>query len=135
MAHAQQVTFLRTNVKNQPGILLSILQAIKNKNISLKSLWGFNKPNGDAELYVIAKDSDKIKSLWEASGLLVQEGTAFFMKGTDKSGALMKNLLAIANANINIKAIHGIAVSGKYGSLLWVDDADVANAAKALGVK
>ena len=135
MAQVHRVTFLKTNLTDQPGAFLAIMEELKAKKISLKSLWGFNKQGGDAELFVIAKDTDKIKSLWTASGKTVEEGIAFFSKGSDKAGALLKDLQALAGANISIQGTHAIAVSGKYGSLLRVSAADVEKAAQALGVK
>jgi len=135
MAQAQRVKFLKTNLKDQPGVLFRVMEDLKSKKITLKSLWGFSKQGGDAELVVIAKDTDKIKSAWTSSGMSVEEGTAFFCKGTDKAGALLKHLQALADAQINVKALNAIAVSGNYGSLVWVDSADVEKASQALGAK
>jgi len=135
MAKAQRVKFLKTNLSDQPGVLLKVMQELKDKKVSLKSLWGFSKQGADAELYVIAKDTDKIKNLWTTAGKTVEEGTTFFSKGTDKTGALLKDLQALADANVNIHGIHAIAVGGKYGSLLRIGAADVEKAAQALGAK
>jgi len=135
MANAQRVTYFKAGLKDQPGALLGIMQDLKSKNISLRSIWGFVKSEGNADLFVIPKDPKKLKSLWTASGLLVEEGTGFFLKGTDKTGALVKTLEVLAKANMNIKAIKGIVVGGKYGVVLWFDAADVEKAAQVLGAK
>jgi len=135
MAQAQRIEFLKVNVKDQPGALLGILQNLKGKNISLKALWGYGKPEGTSEVFAIAKDNGKLQDVFNALGLQVEKGIAFFMKGTDKAGVLLKNLEALANANVNMKGIHAIAVSGKYGSLVLVNASDIENAAKALGAK
>jgi hypothetical protein len=135
MSQVQRVKFLKTNLKDQPGMLLGIMQDLKSKKITLKSLWGFSKQGGDAELVVIAKDIDKIKGTWTSSGMAIEEGTAFFFKGSDKAGALINQLQVLADAQVNIKAINAIAVSGKFGSLVWVDSADVDKVSQALGAK
>jgi hypothetical protein len=135
MAKAQRVTFLKATLRDQPGVLLGLMQDLKSRNIALKSLWGFIKREGDAELYAIAKDPDKLRNAWKVKGLLAEEGTGFFIKGTDKTGVLVKSLEALAQMNINIKAMNAISVSGKYGSLIWVESADIEKAAKALGAK
>jgi hypothetical protein len=135
MAQVQRVKFLKTNVKNQPGELLAIMRNLMSKKISLKSIWGFSKQGGESELVVIAKDIEKIKSDWTSSGMAVEEGTTFFIKGTDKAGALIKHLQVLADVQINLKAINAIAVSGKYGTLVWVDPADVEKASQVLGAK
>ena len=108
MAQVQRVKFLKTNLKDQPGELFRIMQDLKSNNITLKSLWGFSKQGGDAELCIVAKDTEKIKSAWSNSGMSLEEGTAFFLKGTDKAGALLKNLQSLADAKINIKAIRAL---------------------------
>lgn len=133
MALAQRVTFLKANLRDQAGVLFGVMQDLKSRNIALKGLWGFGKRDGDAELYAIPKDPDKLRSAWQSSGLLAEEGTGFFLKGADKTGVLLKSLEALAN--INIKAITAAAVSGKYGAFIWVDSADVEKAAQALGAK
>jgi hypothetical protein len=135
MAAAQRVTFLKANLRDQPGVLLGVMQDLKSRNIALKSLWGFGKRDSDAELYAIAKDSEKLRDAWKASGLLAEEGTGFFLKGTDKTGVLVKSLEVLTQANINIRAIMAIAVGGKYGTLMWVDSADIEKTAQALGAK
>jgi hypothetical protein len=135
MAQVQRVKYLKTNLKDQPGTLLAMMQDLRSKKISLKSLWGFSKQGGESEVVVIGKDIDKIKTLWTSSGMPVEEGTVFFWKGTDKAGALLQQLQALADAQVNMKALHAIAVSGKFGSLLWVDPADVEKASIALGAK
>jgi hypothetical protein len=132
---AQRVTFLKANLKDQPGAVLGIMQDLKTKNIALKSLWGFAKRDGEAELNAIAKDTEKLRNAWRYSGLLAEEGTGFFIKGADKTGVLVKSLEALAQANINMKAMLAIALSGKYGTIIWVDPADVEKTAQALGAK
>lgn len=132
---AQRVTFLKAVLKDQPGALLRVMHDLKKKNIALKSIWGFGKREGDAELYALAKDPDKLRAAWQASGILAEEGSGFFLKGADKTGVLLKSLEALAQAGVNMKAITAIAVSGKYGSLIWVDAEAVETAARALGAK
>jgi hypothetical protein len=135
MAKPQRVTFLKANLKDQPGTLLDILKDLKSKNIALKSLWGYGKGEGTADLFAIAKDSDKLRNAWKATGMSVGEGTGFFINGVDKTGVLLKSLEALAQANVNIKASIAIAVSGKFGSIIWVDAMDVEKAAHVLGAK
>ena len=135
MAKPQRVTILKANLKDQPGSVLGIMKDLKSKNIALKSLWGYGKSEGAADLYAIAKDPDKLRDAWKASGVFAEEGTGFFIKGVDKTGVLLKSLEALAQANVSMKALIAIAVSGKYGSIIWVDAMDVEKAAQVLGAK
>jgi hypothetical protein len=135
MAKPQRVTFLKANLKDQPGTLLGIMKDLKSKNIALKSLWGYGKSEGAVDLFAIAKDPDKLRNAWKATGVFAEEGTGFFIKGVDKTGVLLKSLEALAQANVNIKASIAIAVSGKFGWIIWVDAMDVEKAAQVLGAK
>jgi hypothetical protein len=135
MAKPQRIIFLKANLKDQPGTLLGIMKDLKSKNIVLKSLWGFGKSEGTADLVAIPKDPDKLRVAWKDAGVYEEEGTGFLIKGVDKTGVLLKSLEALAHANVNIKAILAIAVSGSYGSIIWVDALDVEKTAQALGAK
>jgi hypothetical protein len=135
MAKPQRVTFLKANLKDQPGTLLGVMKDLKSKNIALKSLWGYGRSEETAELFAIAKDPDKLRNAWKATGVFAEEGTGFFIKGVDKTGVLLKSLEALAQANVNIKTTIAIAVSGKFGSIIWVDAMDVEKAAQVLGAK
>jgi hypothetical protein len=135
MAKPQRVTILKANLKDQPGTLLGIMKDLKSKNIALKCLWGYGKSEGAADLFAIAKNPEKLRNTWKASGVYAEEGTGFFITGVDKTGVLLKSLEALAQANINLKALHAIAVSGKFGSIILIDAMDVEKAAQVLGTK
>ena len=134
MPNVQRVTYFMTNLKDKPGALLKIMQGLKAKNIGLAGLWGFGTHDGKAQLFVVAKNPSKLRKVWKASKVLAEEGTGFFIKGTDRTGALLKELESVAKARINIHAVDAIAVGGRFGSFIWVSASDVKRAAKALGV-
>ena len=135
MGKVERVTYFMANLDDKPGELLKIMQELKAKNVNLSGLWGFGTEPGKAQLFVVAKNPDKLRNLWKASGLLAEEGTGFFVKGADRTGALLKTLEALAGAGVNIRAIDAIAVDGHFGSFVWVNAADVPKAAKALSLK
>jgi hypothetical protein len=135
MAQAQRVEYLRAVLQDRPGSLLEVMQSLKGKNVSLKALWGFAKQDGTGEIYAIAKDNSKLRGVLNALGLQTETGTAFFLKGTDKAGVLVKNLEALANNEVNIRGIQAVALSGKYGALVWVKESDIEKAVAALGAK
>ncbi len=135
MAKVQQLTFLKVHTTDRPGVLLRIMEASKDKNISLKGLWGFGKEDGSAEIYFVGKAPEKIEQVLQSNEMVIEKGTAFFTQGTDKAGALIKVLKPLSDANINIRGIHAIAVGGKFGSLIWVNDSDVPKAAKVLNAQ
>lgn len=135
MAKPQRTTYFKANLEDKPGALLAVLKELKSKNLGLAGLWGYSTSEGKAELYVVAKNPDKIRNAWKTSGLLAEEGSGFWLKGTDKTGALLGTLEAMANVGVNIIAIDAVAVGGKFGSFVWVKPEDVERATKALGAK
>jgi hypothetical protein len=135
MAKAQRVKYFKLNLENKPGALVKVMSELKAKNLGLCGLWGFATHAEKAELFVVPKNPDKLRSMWTASGLLADEGTGFWLKGVDRTGALNKSLEALANAGVNIDSIDAIAVGGRFGSFIWVGPADIEKAAAALGAK
>jgi hypothetical protein len=132
---AQRVTFIKAKVADVPGAVLAILQDLKSKNIALKCLWGFAKREGDSEINAVPKDIEKLRNVWKSAGIYMEEGNALFLKGTDKTGVLIKSLETLSKENISMKALHAIAAGGKYGTIILVDPADLEKAVKALGAK
>jgi hypothetical protein len=135
MAKAQRVTVLKTEIDDKPGSLLTLMKDLKAKNAGVAGLWGHGAGDGKATLFTIAKNQKRVRAVLKASGREVEEGTGFLLKGTDKTGAMVKPLKALAEAGVNIGALDAIAVGGRFASFIWVDPADVDKAAKALGAK
>ena len=131
MATAKRVTYFKAKVEDKPGALLALAKNLKAKNLGLVSLKGA----GQGDILVVAKNTDDLRNEWKASGALVEEGTAFFLSGQDKTGALLASLEALANAGVNIVATEAIAVGGRYGAVLWVAPSDLEKTAQALGAK
>jgi hypothetical protein len=135
MTKVLRVNFFKIKLNDKPGALLEVMQELKAKGIGLACLWGYAKPDGNADLIIVPKNPDKIKILWKPPVRETEEGTGFFIKGADRTGVLVKTLEALANAGINLKAMNAIAAAGNYGSVIWVDAADIEKAAQVLGAK
>ena len=135
MAKPQQVTCFHANLQDRPGELFGIMKDLKAKGVNLTAVWGFATSPGNGEVYAVAKNPQKLREAWKALGLAAEEKNAFFIKGTDRTGALLKTLEALSTARVNITAIEAIAVGGQFGSFIWVNDADVGRAAGVLGAK
>ena len=135
MARALKVRYFKANLENKPGALLKITEELKKKNVALTGLWGFATHGGAAELYVVPKNPAKLRNLWSASGMLSEEGSGFWLKGVDRTGALNECLKSLANAGVNVDAIDAIALGGRFGSFVWVAPDAVDKAAEALKAK
>jgi hypothetical protein len=134
MANAKRVTYFKAKIEDKPGALLALAKDLKAKNLGLIGLKGVGQA-GQGEILVIAKTPDKLRDAWKASGTLSEEGTAFFVSGTDKTGALIASLDAVAKAGVNIVATEAIAAGGKFGVIFWVTPEDLDKTAQALGAK
>ncbi|MBM4170129.1 MAG: hypothetical protein FJ215_13380 [Ignavibacteria bacterium] len=134
MAKTKRVTYFKTRVEDRPGALLALAQDLKSKELGLIALKGVSQ-GGHGEILVVAKNADKLREHWNAAGILAEEGTAFLISGTDKTGALVKSLEALKEAGVNIVAIEAVAAGEKFGTVVWVDPADIEKTAQALRVK
>jgi hypothetical protein len=134
MAKSKRVAYFKVRIEDKPGALLALAKDLKAKNLGLICLKGVGQA-GQGEILVIAKSPDKLREAWKASGTLTEEGTAFFVSGTDRTGALVASLDAIAKVGVNIVATEAIAVGGKFGVIFWVSPEDLEKTAQALGAK
>jgi len=134
MAKAKRVAYFKAKIDDKPGALLALAKDLKAKNLGLIGLKGVGQA-GQGEILVIAKNPDKLRDAWKASGTLAEEGIAFFVSGEDKTGALVTSLEAVAKAGVNIVATEAIAAVGKFGVVFWVYPEDLDKTAQALGAK
>ena len=134
MATAKRVTYFKAKIADKPGSLHDLIKNLKAKDLGLLSLKGISKGT-QGEVLVVAKSPDKLRSAWKDSGLLIEEGIAFYLSGIDKAGALQGDLDALSKAGVNIVATEAVAAGKSYGAILWVAPADIEKTAKALGAK
>lgn len=132
MATAKRMTYFKTQVDNRPGGLLSLARDLKEQNIDLIGMKGVSHAD-QGDVLVIPKNPEKLRIAWNAAGILLEEGTLFFVSGVNKTGALTGTLDAVAKAGVNIVATEAAAVSGRFGAFLWVTPDDVEKTAEVLG--
>jgi len=53
-----------------------------------------------------------------------EEGSAFYLVGDDRPGALEETLKKVADAGINLDAIECVAAGAKFGCFIWVSGRD-----------
>ena len=134
MAKAKRVTYFKTKLENKPGALLALAKDLQAKKAGLIALKGM--AHGDVgEILVVAKDPEKLRETWSASGILAEEGIAFFLDGADKTGALVDSLNALAGAGVNIAAIEAVTAGASFGAIFWVSPEDLDKATQVLGAK
>jgi hypothetical protein len=134
MAKTKRVIYFKAQIEDKPGALLALAKDLKEKKLDLIALKGVGQA-GRGDILAIAKNEDKLREAWKGAGILVEEGLAFLLTGTDSTGALVASLETLTNVGVNIAALEAIGVGGKYGAVLWVSPEDVEKTAKALKVK
>ena len=135
MAKPQRVTYFKISLEDRAGSLLGIAQDLKSKKIGLVGLGGLGVQGGRAEVSLIAKNPEKLRNAWKSSGINFEEGTGFFVKGSDRTGVLVATLDALAKAGVNIVMSEAMGVGGNYGFFVRVAPADVERTAEALKAK
>lgn len=134
MATAKQVKYFKVRVEDRPGALLELARNLQEKNLGLMGLKGVAQgTHGD--VLVIPKDPEKLRLSWQSIGTLVEEGTLFFITGTDATGALVSSLDALTNIGVNVVAIEAAGVGGRFGAFVWVAPEDLDRTAEALHAK
>ena len=128
------MTYFKISLEDKVGSLLGIAQDLKSKKIGLVGLGGQEMQGGRAEVYLIAKNPEKLRNAWKSSGIFEEE-TGFLLKGADRTGVLVATLDALAKAGVNIVMTEAMGVGGNYGCFIRVAPVDVERTAQALKVK
>ncbi len=135
MTRPMRVRYFKAHLENKPGALLQIMKELKAKDLGLRGLWGYASNHTTADLYVVPKDPQKLRALWSSSGRLKEEGVGYFLRGTDRTGALNKYLEALSLAGINIDCIDAVSIGNQFASFIWVEPKDIDKADKVLHSK
>jgi hypothetical protein len=102
--------------------------------VNLLAFSGF--PSGrKAQIDFVPENADALRAAAKtAKWKLVGPKKAFLVNGADRPGAVAEILARLAQAKLNVTAVDAVCASGgSYGAILWVEQSDVAKAAKALG--
>jgi len=79
-------------------------------------------------------DPEKVAAAKAAKWKLVGPKKAFLVSGSDRPGAVAELMTRLAQAKINVTAADAVCGGGgTFGAIVWVEQRDVAKAAKALG--
>lgn len=119
---------------NQPGVGASMLAALRDAGVNLLAFSGF--PSGrKAQLDFVPENAEAFRAAARAAKWkLVGPKKVFLISGADRPGAVAELLQRLAQAKINVTAVDAVcAGGGAYGAILWVEQRNVARAAKVLG--
>jgi hypothetical protein len=131
----KKVEYFKIETANKVGEGARILGALRDAGVNLLVFSGF--PRGrKAQMDFIPEDAAALRKGLRQAGVSGAERKrgAFLVQGEDRTGAVAEHVEKLASAGINVTAAYGLAAGGgRYAAIIWVDEADINKAAKALG--
>ena len=131
----RQVEHYSATVANKVGEGARVLGALRNAGINLIALWGYPHGAGKATLELVPENGAAFAAAAKAAKLkLSKKQIAFHVEGEDRPGAVADLLGRLAAAKVNVGALQAVAAgAGRYGAVIFLPQAAVGKAAKALG--
>ncbi|MDZ7653271.1 MAG: hypothetical protein U5L03_12360 [Burkholderiaceae bacterium] len=129
----RKVHYYSTSVPDRPGEAFRVLQTFVCAGIDLLACSGTTRGRR-AHIDVVPGDARRFSAAVRKAGLTFsQKKAGFLIQGADRTGALAAHLQRLAERGINVSAVDGLAAGeGRWGAIVWVDDADVARAGRVL---
>lgn len=134
MIFLEATRYLSIQVEDRPGVLAQVARGLKWKNISLRGLWGFATQPGEARLFCVSAELERLKNFLRDGHYSFQEGRAIYAYGPDETGALVDMLEKLARAGVNIYAIETVAVGNQFAAYLWFKEKEEKKAFRTLGL-
>jgi len=123
------------SVANKVGEGAKVLGALHAAGINLIALWGYPHRAGKATFEFIPENGAAFVAAAKGAKLkLSKKQTAFYVQGDDRPGAIADLMAKLAAAKINVGSLQAVcAGGGRYGAVIFLPQAAVGKAAKALG--
>jgi hypothetical protein len=123
-------------IPNQVGEGARVLGALRDEGINVIALWAYPSGNDMAQLEMIVQRGSGFVKAAKKAGLQVSaKQTAFFLNGDDYPGAVAGTLAKLAHVGINVGAVQAVCGGkGRYGAVVFLPQASIRKAAKALGI-
>ena len=119
---------------DKPGEGARILAALRNSGVNLMAFHAFPIGGGQSQLDFVPGDERAFEAAAKKENLKISgQKTVFLVEGDDRQGAMADLLGKLAAAGTNVTAVDAIKAGPRFGALIWVKEADVDKAAKALG--
>ena len=129
----RQVEQYSASIPNKVGEGARVLGALRDAGVNLIAFWGYPVAKG-ARLEFIPEDGEVFIAAAKQTRLRVRKGTAFYVLGDDRSGAVADILKKLADAHISLGAMHAVCGgAGTYGAVVFLSTASARKAAAVLG--
>lgn len=131
----RRVEYFSITVPDRPGEAFRVLQTLVSSGVNLLACTARQAEAGQARIDVVPEDLEGFLAAAKAGALdFASRKSGFLVQGEDRPGALAQTLQRLAHAGINVRGIDAMAAGqGRWAGIIWVEAADVARAAQALG--
>ena len=133
MANARKIELLTVQLNPKPGALAQILGAFREAKVNLTASWGYQMGPGEAQAHFFTSDLEGAKRALTKLGKTAKTEPAFWVEDADQVGSYLNVLKKLSEAGVNVEATDAFAIGGKFATVIFVAEGDVAKAAKALG--
>jgi hypothetical protein len=131
----RRVGYFTFDVQDKAGEGARVFGKLKDAQVNLLSFVAFPTGSGKAQITVIPENADAFAAAAKKAGLSTSgRKECFLVQGDDRVGAAYDVVNRIAEARISFTAGHACSAGGRFGMTLFVKPADLAAAAKALGI-
>jgi hypothetical protein len=134
ISSVKHVEFFSIVVPDKPGEARKLLEFLSEQTVNLLALNASPMGGGQSQIDFFPEDPELLRRAAADAGMaLLGPKKAFLIQGEDKIGALYDFHLKLSNAGINIRASSGVVDgTGRFGFVLWVDEADYDEASEVL---
>jgi hypothetical protein len=133
----KKVNYAYAVVPNRAGQGARMLSELERSGVNLLAYSGFPVGGGRSQIDFVLEDMGPLKRAARTNGWrLSKVKKGFLVQGTDRVGAVSRQLKKLADAGVNVIAADAVAAGrGRYGMILWVKPRDYARAARALAAR
>lgn len=129
----RKVDYFKMFVPDRPGEGARVLGALRELGVNLLAFTGF--PRGRRiQLDFFPEDPALFRRAARKAGFrLAGKKTGFLVQGADRMGAVAGILEKLAGAGVSVTALDALGAGKKrFGAVVWVKQADLARAARAI---
>lgn len=130
----RQVEHFSAAIPDKAGEGARVLGALRDAGVNLIAFWGYPRGKGRAQLEFIPENSAAFVAAAKRAKLRLRKSTALYVHGDDRPGAVAEILKNLAEARVNVGALHGVSCGGgTYGAVIFLPRAAARKAATVLG--
>ncbi len=129
----RKVEYFSISVPNTPAKAFGVLSTLVSSGVDLLACIGVQRGRR-AQIDVVPADTQRFKRAVGKAGLtFTPEKRGFLIQGKDRTGALTDHLKKLGDNAVNVTGIDALSAgNGRWGAIIWVEDAAVRKAARVL---